>query len=215
MSYLHASGRCSRKCGLEGSALFTLSGRRAFFSAAVVLPLQPDEMIREALDSLTGLGGELVCCGIINRSCCSHDLVSAAQEGTSLAEERLCLLGCLRRRGGRAQVGGRAVCHGDSFPLSRRRDLCSGATAALVGPTRPGIPRCSDDAESLRQSASSGEGQEQLGRMRQLLRGGWLARTWADRRPQYHGSLTAESAGKVEGGGRSARRFRLGGSRYG
>jgi len=50
MSYLHASGRCSRKCGLEGSALFTLSGRRAFFSAAVVLPLQPDEMIREALD---------------------------------------------------------------------------------------------------------------------------------------------------------------------
>src|SRR5450631_1014338 len=128
MSYLHASGRCSRKCGLEGSALFTLSGRRAFFSAAVVLPLQPDEMIREALDSLTGLGGELVCCGIINRSCCSHDLVSAAQEGTSLAEERLCLLGCLRRRGGRAQVGGRAVCHGDSFPLSRRRDQCSGAT---------------------------------------------------------------------------------------
>jgi hypothetical protein len=95
--------------------LFTLSGRRVFFSAAVVLPLQPDEMIREALDSLTGLGGELVCCGIVNRSCCSHDLVSAAQEGTSLAEERLCLLGCLRRRGSRAPVGGRAVCHGDSF----------------------------------------------------------------------------------------------------
>jgi hypothetical protein len=43
----------------------------------VALPLQPDEVIREALDSLPGLGGELVGCGIINRSCCSHDLVSA------------------------------------------------------------------------------------------------------------------------------------------
>jgi hypothetical protein len=107
----------------KGSALFTLSRTRAFSSAAVVLPLQPDEMIREALDSLIGLGGELVGGGIINPSCCSHDLVSAAQEGTSLAEERLCLLGCLRRRGGRAQVGGRAVCHGDSFPLSRRLDV--------------------------------------------------------------------------------------------
>jgi hypothetical protein len=44
----------------------------------VVLPLQLDEVIRKALDSLTGFGGELVGCGIINRSCCSHDLVSAA-----------------------------------------------------------------------------------------------------------------------------------------
>jgi len=65
--------------------LLTLSGARPFFSAAVVLPLQPDEMLREALDSLTGLGGEPVGCGIIDPSCCSHDLVSAAQERTSLA----------------------------------------------------------------------------------------------------------------------------------
>jgi hypothetical protein len=64
--------------GLHGSALFTLSRTRAFFSATVVLPLQPDEVIRKALDSLTGLGGELVGCAIINRSCRSHDLVGAA-----------------------------------------------------------------------------------------------------------------------------------------
>ena len=103
----------------KGSALFTLSRTRAFSSAAVVLPLQPDEMIREALDSLIGLGGELVGGGIINPSCCSHDLVSAAQEGTSLAEERLCLLGSLPRRCVRAKVSGRTVGHDDSFPLSR------------------------------------------------------------------------------------------------
>jgi hypothetical protein len=64
--------------GLEGLAPFTLSRTRAFFSATVVLPLQLDEVIREALDSPAGLGGELVGCRIINRSCCSQDLVSAA-----------------------------------------------------------------------------------------------------------------------------------------
>jgi hypothetical protein len=115
--------------GLEGSALFTLSRTSAFSSAAVVLSLQPHEMIREALDSLFGLGGELVGYGIINPYRGGHDPVSAVQEGTSLAEQRLRLLGCLRRQGGRAQVRGRAVCHGDSFPLSHRGGLCSGATS--------------------------------------------------------------------------------------
>jgi hypothetical protein len=86
-----------------------------------MLPLQPNEMIREALDSVLSLGGKLVGCGIIDPVCCSHDLVSAAQEGTNLAEERLRLLGRLRCRGGRAQVGGRAVRHGDSFTLSQPR----------------------------------------------------------------------------------------------
>jgi hypothetical protein len=58
--------------------LFTLSRTRAFSSAAVVLTLQPDEMIREALDSLFGLGRELVGCGIINPCRRGHDPVSAA-----------------------------------------------------------------------------------------------------------------------------------------
>jgi hypothetical protein len=84
-----------------------------------MLPLQPDEMLREALDSGTSFGGELVGCGIIDCSCRSGDLVSAAQEETGFAEERLCLLGCLRRHRGRARVGRRVDCHGDSFPLSR------------------------------------------------------------------------------------------------
>jgi hypothetical protein len=102
---------------------------RAFSSAAVVLSLQPDEMIREALDSVFGLGGELMGCGIINSYRGGHDLVSAAQEGTSLAEQRLRLLGCLRRQGGRAQVRRWPVCHCDSFPLSRCGGLCSAATS--------------------------------------------------------------------------------------
>jgi hypothetical protein len=107
--------------------LFTISTTRAYSGAAVVLPLQPDEMIREALDSLFGLGGEPVRCGIINPHRGSRNLVSAAQEGTSLAEQRLRLLGRLRRHGGRAQVRGIAVWHGNSFTLSRHRGLCSGA----------------------------------------------------------------------------------------
>jgi hypothetical protein len=98
--------------------LFTLSGTRAFLSSAVVLPLQPDEMRREALDSGTSLGGELVGCRIIDCSCRSGDLVSAAQEETGFAEKRLGLLGDRRRRR-RARVGWRVDCHGDSFPLSR------------------------------------------------------------------------------------------------
>jgi hypothetical protein len=59
-------------------------------------------MIREALDSLFGLGGELVGCGIINPCRRGHDPLSAVQEGTSLAEQRLRLLGCLRRQSARA-----------------------------------------------------------------------------------------------------------------
>jgi hypothetical protein len=102
---------------LEESAAFPLPGTRAFLSAAVVLPLQPDEMLQEALDRSSSFCGELMGCGIVDRSCRSHDLVRAAQEETSLAEERLCLLGRLRRRGGEAQVGGRVVCHVDSFAL--------------------------------------------------------------------------------------------------
>jgi hypothetical protein len=44
----------------------------------VVLPLEVDEMIREALDSLAGFRGELMGSGIVNPSCRSHNLVSAA-----------------------------------------------------------------------------------------------------------------------------------------
>jgi hypothetical protein len=103
--------------------LFTLSGMRGFVSSAVVLPLQPDEMLREPLDSGTNFGGELVSCGIIDRSRRSRDLVSAAQEEPGFAEECLCLLGCLRRRRGRTRVGERVPCHVDSFHLAVRLSL--------------------------------------------------------------------------------------------
>jgi hypothetical protein len=93
-------------------------------SFAVVLPLQPDEMLRQALDSGTNLGDELVGCWIIDRSRRSRDLIGAVQQEPRCAEECLCLLGCLRRGRGSARVGGRVACHGDSFPLSRRPSGC-------------------------------------------------------------------------------------------
>jgi hypothetical protein len=58
--------------------LFPLSRKRTISKAVVVLPLEVDEMIREALDSLAGFGGELMGSRIVNPSRCSHNLVSAA-----------------------------------------------------------------------------------------------------------------------------------------
>lgn len=86
---------------------------------AVVLPLQLREVIREALDSLPRLAGELVGPGIIDPSRCSHDLVGAAEQGTSLTKEGLRLLGCFRRRDDRAQVGVRSLYHFESPAVSR------------------------------------------------------------------------------------------------
>jgi hypothetical protein len=49
-----------------------------FSNAVMVLPLEVDEMIREALDSLTGFGCELMGSRIVNPSCGCHNLVNAA-----------------------------------------------------------------------------------------------------------------------------------------
>ena len=106
------------KLGLrpEGSALFTLPRSRAMLKLVVVLPLQVAEKIRESLHSLARLGGELMNSRIIDRSGGNRDLIGAAQQRTSVAEERLCLLGRLRRRTRLTQVGWRVLIHGDSVP---------------------------------------------------------------------------------------------------
>ena len=58
--------------------MFTRARKMTFSNAVMVLPLEVDEMIREALDSLTGFGGELMGSRIVNPSCGSDNLVNAA-----------------------------------------------------------------------------------------------------------------------------------------
>ncbi|MEO8898339.1 MAG: hypothetical protein ABI473_06550 [Candidatus Dormibacter sp.] len=96
-----------------------LPGTGGFMSPSVMLPLQPDEVIREPLCCLSRLSGELVGGGIVDRSGRGHDLVNATQEETSLSQERLGFLGRLGR-GGRPLVSERIVPHRDSVPLSHQ-----------------------------------------------------------------------------------------------
>jgi hypothetical protein len=142
-------------------------GTGGFMSPAVMLPLQPDEVIREPLCRLSRLGGELVGRGIIDRSGRGHDLVNATQEEASLSQERLCLLSRLGR-GDRPLVSERIVPHGDSVPLSHQVDESAFdlSTSRLLlrpwGPARLGGERATP---YLRRAASavSREGLSQLG----------------------------------------------------
>ncbi len=97
-----------------------LPGTGGFMSTAVMLPLQPDEVIREPLCRLSRIGGELVGRGIIDRSGRGHNPVSTTQEEASLAQERLGFLGRLGR-GARPLVSQRIVPHRDSVALSPPR----------------------------------------------------------------------------------------------
>ncbi len=128
--------------GEEGSALHMPPGTGGFMNPAVVLPLQPDEVIREPLDRLARLGGELVGREIIDRSSRGLDLVNATQEETSLSQERLGFLGRFGR-GGRPLVSGMVVCHRDSVRLSRRRGewITRNRGCVASDPLRPRLAR--------------------------------------------------------------------------